>query len=109
MLGQLGNGIGTLFIVLLAGALFRTMFRWNKATFTDKPVTMADYLFKIARVTGNSEYDVFLKASEEWPIPAQQIEEDFKTYLLDQSVPYYVRDFVRRNKGHIDTLHMPRF
>ena len=109
MLGQLGNGIGTLFIVLLAGALFHTMFRWNKATFTNEPVTMADYLFKIARVTGKSEYDVFLKAAEEWPIPAQQIEEDFKIYLLDQSVPYYVRDFVRRNKDHIDTLHMPRF
>ena len=109
MLGQLGNGVGTIFIVLLAGALFRLLFQWNKSFFSNKPETMEDYLYKIARITGKSEYDIFLKSAEEWPITKEKIEEDFKAYLMHQSVPYYVRDFIRRNKKHIDELHMPRF
>jgi hypothetical protein len=109
MLGLLGNGFGALFTALFVGALFGALVRWNKAVFSDKPVTMEDYLYKISRVTGKSEYDVFLKSAEEWPVSVNKIEEDFKSYLQQQTVPYYVRDFVRKNKAHIDALHIPRF
>ena len=109
MLGQLGNGIGTLFIVVFVGVLFRAAFRWNRTVFSDNPITMEDYLYKISRVTGKSEYDIFLKSAEEWPVPVNKIEEDFKAYLQNQTVPYYVRDFIRRNKDQIDALHIPRF
>jgi hypothetical protein len=109
MLGLLGSEVGTLFIVVFVGVLFRAVFRWNRAVFSDKPVTMEDYLYKISRVTGKSEYDVFIKSAEEWPVPVKRIEEDFKAYLQQQTVPYYVRDFVRKNKAHIDALHIPRF
>jgi hypothetical protein len=50
-----------------------------------------------------------LKSAEEWPVPVNKIEEDFKAYLQNQTVPYYVRDFIRRNKDQIDALHIPRF
>ena len=70
---------------------------------------MEDYLYKIARITGKSEYDVFIKSAEEWPITRGKIDEDFKAYLTYQSVPYYVRDFVRKNKPHIDELSLPKF
>ena len=109
MLGQLSNGVGTICIMLLAGIFFRLMFHWNKNSYNDIPATMEDYLFKIARITGKSEYDIFLKSAEEWPIGKTQIEEDFKAYLMNQSVPYYVRDFVRRNKEHIDELRIPKY
>ncbi len=108
MLGQLGNGIGTI-CIMLAGAFFRLLFHWNKTNFNDNPLSMEDYLFKIARITGKSEYDIFLKSAEDWPITKKRIEEDFKTYLTHQSVPYYVRDFVRKNKPHIDELRLPRY
>ena len=84
-------------------------FHWNKTFFSEKPVTMEDYLYKIARITGKSEYDIFIKSAEEWPISTGKIEEDFKAYLTRQTVPYYVRDFVRKNKEHIDEMHIPRF
>ena len=70
---------------------------------------MEDYLYKIARITGKSEYDVFIKSAEEWPITREKIDEDFKAYLMYQSVPYYVRDFIRKNKPHIDELSLPKF
>ena len=109
MLGLLGNGIGAICVVLLAGVFFRLMFHWNKTFFSYQPVTIEDYLFKIARITGKSEYDIFVKSAEEWPITTHKIDEDFKDYLTHQTVPYYVRDFVRKNKVHIDEMHMPRF
>ena len=106
MLSRLGNGIGTICIMLLTGAVFRMLLRWYMTFYNDKPVIMEDYLYKIARITGKSEYDVFIKSAEEWPITKEKIEADFKVYLMNQSVPYYVRDFVRKNKPHIDELHI---
>ena len=76
---------------------------------SDIPVSNEDYLYKIARVTGKSEYDVFLKSAEDWPISKVNIDEDFKAYLMGQPVPYYVRDFIRKNKRHIDELRIPRY
>ena len=87
MLGQLGNGAGTIIIMLLAGVLFRIMFHWNKTFFNDKPATIEDYLYKIARITGKSEFDIFLKSAKEWPITKEKVEEDFKAYLKQQAVP----------------------
>ena len=109
MLDQLGNGIGTICIMLLAGVFLRFLFHWNETFYSDKPVSIEDYLYKIARITGKSEYDIFLKSAEEWPISKFKIDEDFKAYLVDQSVPYYVRDFIRKNKQHIDELRIPRY
>ena len=81
----------------------------DKKSEPEKEISMGDYLFKISRVTGHSEYDVFCKSAEVWPVSREKIEEDFTRYLQRQSVPHYVNDFVRRNKKHIDELHIQRF
>ena len=109
MLSQLGNGIGQICIMLFTSILFRMLYRWHYVFYNDKPLDIEDYLYKIARITGKSEYDVFTKSAEDWPITKEKIEADFKTYLMNQSVPYYARDFVRKNKPHIDELHIPRY
>jgi hypothetical protein len=109
MLAQLGNGIETICMMLLAGVFLRCLFHWNKTFTSDKPVSIEDYLYKTARITGKSEYDIFLKSAEEWPISKYQIDEDFKSYLMGRSVPYYVRDFIRKNKRHIDELRIPKY
>jgi len=75
----------------------------------DRPLTIDGYLFKISRITGHSEYDIFCKAAEDWPVSATQIEQDFQRYMADQFTPYYVNDFVRKNKRHVDELHLPLF
>lgn len=109
MLDQFVNGVGTICIILLAGIILRCLFHWNKTFSENNSLTMEDYLYKIARITGKSEYDIFLKSAEAWPMTKEKIEEDFKAYLIHQTVPYYVRDFIRKNKQHIDKLQMPRF
>jgi hypothetical protein len=81
----------------------------DKKSEREKAVSMEDYLYKISRVTGHSEYDVFCKSAEAWPVSREKIEEDFTRYLQQQDIPHYVNDFVRRNKKHIDELHMPHF
>ena len=96
-------------IILLAGILFQVFYRLNKKISRNKPVTMEDYLFKISRITGKSEYDIFCKSAEDWPVSEQKIRQDFSRYLSQQTVPHYVNDFVRKNKKHIDELHMPLF
>ena len=109
MITQIVNGIGTIFIILLAGKLFQVFYRVNKKISCHRPVSMEDYLFKISRVTGKSEYDIFCKSAEDWPVSEKKINQDFSRYLSQQTVPYYVNDFVRKNKKHIDELHIPLF
>jgi hypothetical protein len=81
----------------------------DKKSEREKAISMEDYLYKISRVTGHSEYDVFCKSAEDWPVSKEKIEKDFTRYLQQQDIPHYVNDFVRRNKKHIDELHMPHF
>jgi len=95
--------IGAFCIVWLIGK--QLMKRVNR----DSPVTIEGYLFKISRITGKNEYDIFCKAAEDWPVSSGQIEMDFKRYMADQGTPYYVNDFVRKNQQHIDELHIPLF
>ena len=109
MLGQIINANRKISFRLLAGKLFQELNSLGKKVFHDKPITLESYIFKIARVTGKSEYDVFCKSAESWPIDHERIEQDFRAYLLHQRVPYYVADFVRKNKKHIDELHIPLF
>jgi hypothetical protein len=108
---KLVNVIGAICKVRLAGMLLRTSCWLNKnfCPGRGRPPTIEDYLFKISRVTGKSEYDIFRKSAENWPVSSEKIDQDFKRYLDYQSVPHYVTDFVRKNKKHIDALHMPRF
>jgi len=109
MIGQLLNIVCAICLLLYVAMLFKAFSQQGRLFDPDKPVSMEDYIFKIARVTGNSEYDVFCKSAEHWPVSQGKIEQDFKNYLNYQIVPHYVTDFVRKNKKHIDELHLPRF
>jgi hypothetical protein len=95
--------VTTFFIVWLIGK--QLIKRINR----DRPVTIGGYLYKISRITGENEYDIFCKAGEDWPVSSEQIDRDFRKYLAVQDIPYYVNDFVRKNKAHIDKFHLPLF
>jgi hypothetical protein len=82
MLGPVVNGIGRAGCLLLIGVCFQSLFLLRKKFMSDKPVTMEDYIYKISKVTGESEYDVFCKSAEGWPICSAKIDEDFRDYLL---------------------------
>ena len=96
-------------VVMFGAMLYNTFFGLPRMVNKDKPLPMEFYLYKIARLTGKSEYDVFCKSAEGWPVSQARIDQDFKRYLNHQSIPHYVNDFVRKNKKHIDELHIPPF
>ena len=109
MISLIFYGIIAACVSILTALLFRTISGMDKKIVRDKPISMEEYLFKISRVTGHSEYDVFCKSAEAWPVSREKIDHDFTRYLQQQNIPHYVNDFVRRNKKHIDELHLPRF
>jgi hypothetical protein len=109
MLTLVLNLLGAFCLVLGGKMLYNAFFRLPEKLKEDQPLPMDFYLYKIARLTGKSEYDVFCKSAEEWPVSKTRIEQDFKSYLCQQSIPHYVNDFVRKNKKHIDELYIPPF
>ena len=109
MLSRFIKKIGSLSAQTVADEwLSRLYHRW-KRRFNGQPVSMPGYIYKAARIRGTSEYEVFCKAAESWPVSDRKIEQDFKTYLLDQHVPYYVADFIRKHQKYLDELHIPLF
>ncbi len=56
--------------------------------------SLAISLWIFPKIVGNARY---------------QIKQDFSLYTAEQSIPYYVNYFVRKNQEHLDKLHMPIF
>ncbi len=112
MFAEIINGIGSVCFALLAGIGLLALYKLNARQIQKHQNSMEFYLYKISRVTGHSEYDVFCKSAEDWPVASvsrDKIEADFIQYLNHSVVPPYVHHFVRENKRHIDELHLPRF
>ena len=112
MFAEIINGIGSVCIALLVAMGLVVLYKLNARQVQKHQDSMEYYLYKISRVTGHSEYEVFCKSAEEWPVAAvsqAKIDTDFKDYLNRQVVPPYVNHFVRENKHHIDELHLPRY
>ena len=99
----------TVFVLAAAGALFQLFLRLKRPSAGARQATAEDYLYKIARITGASEYEIFRKSAENWPVSESMIEEHFREYLLHQATPYYVNAFVRKHKHKIDELRLPPF
>ena len=99
------NTFGALGMVVLIWCLFRAYSRKSPKNTQDDPGIIDDYLRKITRVTGHSAYDTFYKSAEGWQVSKDRIEVDFGIYLASQNVPYYVKDFIRKNQKHIDELY----
>jgi len=79
--------------------LYFQLMRYLERRFSEKRgVTDEEWLWIAARDCHCSEYDIFHMAAKEWHIPSQRIEGDFKSYLVDFLMPYYVKDFIRKYK-----------
>lgn len=90
-------------VILLVGRQLVKRVKWNR------PDSIGGYLFKISRLTGKSEFEIFREAAEDWPVADTTIERDFNAYMVTDHTPYYVNHFVRKNQKHIDELHLPLF
>jgi hypothetical protein len=90
--------------LLLVGYLFGFVCRKFKEDSKADMLAMENSLYNISLATGQTEYHLFCKSAEEWAVSGDRIDQDFKRYMAHQVLPYYAKDFVRRNQAHIDEL-----
>ena len=105
MLNHAIDVIGAVCSVLLVWCLVRAYLRTTQKNGQSDQIEMENYLQKITLVTGNSVYDTFCKSAEEWRVSTDRIDRDFRIYLSSQSVPFYVKNFVRKSQKHVDELY----
>ena len=91
--------------VMIVWCLVRAHLRMTQKNSQTDAVVMEDYLQKITYITGISAYEIFCKSAEDWHVSGDRIDQDFKRYLSCLTVPYYVKDFVRKGQKHIDELY----
>jgi hypothetical protein len=84
-----------LILPLLTLAYFEALRRLDRYWKKHTPLTDIDILWYHARQECVSEYEIFRRAAPRWSVGRTQIEEDFKIYLQEQHLPYYVRDYIR--------------
>lgn len=101
-----GNAVD-LTLLAVAFGMLHLVHRFTFDHLHRQPARTEDYVFKTARLFAHSEFDVFCKAAEQWPVSPADIEADFKRYLNDQHTPCYVNAFIRQHKDQLDRLHLP--
>jgi len=99
---SLMNAIGGICALLLMGYLFWVLYRKFQTDHRAELIAPERSLYNITLATGRTEYDLFCQSAEEWSVPVSRIDQDFTRYMTDQIMPYYVKDFVRRNQANID-------
>ena len=72
-------------------------------------LTEAELLVKLARMGPHSEYDIFHLAAADWNVARQQVDEDFKTYLQEDRIPYYVNGYLRKRGSEEDNRYRSPF
>ena len=97
----------TIFLLGLAVLGMHMFYRQSHLMAFRQRVPTADDLYKIARITGLSEYEIFRRSAEHWPVSRRNIDKDYKNHLIHQYIPHYVNDFIRKNRRHIDELKLP--
>ena len=85
----------SLLIVVMGLVYIAVIQHVSKKAGRPRKLSDAEMLTKLARLGDCTEYDIFRAAAVEWHVPARQIDDDFKRYLLDDLIPYYVNSFVR--------------
>jgi hypothetical protein len=77
---------------------FQLLRRLERRFSSKRQVSDEEWLWIAARDCQCSEYDIFHIAAKEWHVPTRRIDGDFKAYLVNLTMPHYVRDFVRKYK-----------
>ena len=106
MLNLIIDTIGIICAVGIAWCLFCASLPKTPKDGQDDHIFLDEYLRKINVVTGISAYDAFRISGREWRVSDDRIEQDFKIYLSSQTLPYYVQDFIRKSRKHIDEMYV---
>lgn len=86
-------------LVFLAALLyFEVMRRLDKYWAEKTPLSDEERLWIYARNQGVSEHEVFKQAAATWSLSPDHADADFKAYLKTETLPHYVRDYLRKLK-----------
>ncbi len=91
-------------VLLLVGYLFWSLYQKFQKDTQAELMAKKNSLYDISLATGRTEYDLFYRSAQDWSVSAARIDQDFKSYMADQVMPHYAKDFVRKNQAHIDDL-----
>lgn len=78
---------------------------WEKRSLSRREPSESELLFLLARLSETSEYHHFHLAGEDWNIPKQKVSADFNRYLLEDRLPHYVRDYLRKQRERMPQLN----
>jgi hypothetical protein len=106
MLNLIIDIIGGICLVGLTWCLFRASLPKTSKNGQAGQAALDGYLRKHTVVTGLSAYDAFRISGQEWRVADDIIEQDFRVYLSSQKIPYYLKDFIRKSRTHIDELYV---
>jgi hypothetical protein len=86
-------------LVFLAALLyFEVMRRLDRYWANRTPLSDEERLWNHARNQGISEHEVFRRAAATWTLSPEIAESDFNDYLKSDTMPHYVRDYLRKLK-----------
>ena len=69
----------------------------------------AELLAKLALMGPNNEYDIFRVSAREWHLAENRIAGDFREYLLEGLIPYYVNSYLRKFAKENGNVFQPPF
>lgn len=100
----------TSLIIVVTGLVYLAVIQYvSKKEGRPRKLSEGEMLTKLARLGNCTEYDIFHAAALEWHVPVSQIDDDFKRYLLDGIIPYYVNSFVRQKGKELGGDFRPPF
>jgi hypothetical protein len=86
-------------LVFLAALLyFEVMRRLDRYWANRTPLSDEERLWNHARNQGISEHEVFRRAAATWTLDPEIADADFNDYLKSDTIPHYVRDYLRKLK-----------
>jgi hypothetical protein len=109
VLDQLITNWSSLVLIVLGVGYLILLQYLSKREARPRELTEAELLAKMARMGPYSEYEIFHNASYEWHIQKSRIDHDFKTYLLEGTIPYYVNSFLRKEARERGNMFRPPF
>ena len=109
MLLHFFNGWAALLLMVVGLGYLLVIYLTAKREARPRPLTEAELLAKLGRIGPDTEYDIFFHAARDWRVLTDEVEADFKEYLLEGTIPYYVNSYLRKKAVESGNHYRPPF
>lgn len=109
MMSNLFNGWTALVLMVVGFSYLVVIYYTAKREASPRQLTEAELLAKLGRIGPDTEYDIFHRAAQDWRVARDEIESDFKAYLLEETIPYYVNAYLRKTARESGNHYRPPF